>query len=139
MAYNYNSFHHNNNPYFTPSPYSDNSNPVFYNMHQPHTLGWPYPNHYDPYTPSNDYNVQNNFNSSPSHWGFQYPKSNSQIPCPPYSSCPQYSFPESTSYTPFSEPPMEEKSELLRSIEANLQRVEQQLQKPFVLEVMVKL
>ena len=119
MAYNYNSFH----PYVTHTPYSDNSNPVFYNMHQPHTPGWPYPNQYDPYPPSNNYNVQNNFNSSPSHWGFTYPESNFQNPCP------QHSFPESTSYTPFSEPLFEEKSELQRSIEANLQQATQHFQK----------
>ena len=100
-------------------------------MHQPHTPGWPYPNMYDPYTPSNDYNVQNNFNSSSSHWGFTYPESNFQNPCPSYSPCPQYSFPESTSYTPFSEPPFEDKSDLLRSLEANLQRAEQTLPEPF--------
>ena len=131
MAFN-NSFHPNNNPYFTQTPsYSDNSNPAFYNTHQPHTPGWPYPNQYDPYPPSNNYNFQNNFNSSPSNWGFTYPESNSQTPCPPYPPSPQYPqhpFPDFASHTPFSESPIEEKSELLRSLEANLQRAEQKLQ-----------
>jgi len=131
MAYN-NSFHPNNNPYFTQTSfYSDNSNPALYNMHQPHTPGWPYPNQYDPYPLSNNYNFHNNFNSSPSHWGFTYPKSNFQTPCLPCPPGPQYSFPDSASYTPFSEPPIEEKSELLRSVEANLQRAEQKLQETF--------
>ena len=79
------------NPYFTPTPYdSDNSNPAFYNMHQPNTPGWPYPNQYDPYPPSNNYNFHNNFNSSQSHWGFTYPESNFQPPCPPYPPSPQH-------------------------------------------------
>ena len=97
-------------------------------MHQPNTPGWPYPNQYNPYPHSYDYNFQNNFNSSQSHWGFTYPESNSQIPCPPYSPCPQYSFPDFTSYTPFSGPPIKEKSEFQKRIEANIQENEQQLQ-----------
>ena len=133
MAFNNNnSFHPNSNPYFTQTPfYSDNSNPAFYNKHQPNTPGWPYPNQYDP-CPPNNYNFHNDFNSSPSHWEFTYPESNFQTPCPPYSPSPhypQYSFPDSASYTPFSGPPIEEKFELEKSIEANLQEVEQQLQK----------
>jgi len=131
MAFN-NSFHPNNKPYFTQTPfYSDNSNPAFYNMHQLNTPGWPYPNQYDPCPPSNNYNFHNNFNSSPSHWGFTYPESNFQHPCPSYPPSPQYpqhSFPDFASHTPFSEPPIEEKSELLRSLEANLQRADQKLQ-----------
>ena len=41
----------------------------------------------------------------------------------------QYSFPDFTSYTPFPGPPIEEKSELEKSIEANLQEAERQCQK----------
>ena len=72
MAFNNNnSFNPNMNPYFTPTPFdSDNSNPTFYNMNQPNTLGWTYPNQYNPFPQSYDYNFQNNFNSSQSQWGF---------------------------------------------------------------------
>ena len=96
-------------------------------MHQPNTPGWPYPNQYNPYPHSYDYNFQNNFNSSQSHWGFKSPEPNFQPPCPPYPPCPQYtqySSPDFASYTPFYEPPIKEKS---KSIEANLQEAEQHL------------
>jgi len=50
---------------------------------------------------------------------------------PPYPHCPQfsqYSFPDFASYTPFLDQPIEEKSELEKSIEANLQEAERQFQ-----------
>jgi len=42
---------------------------------------------------------------------------------------PQYPFPNFASYTSFLEPPIEEKSELEKSIEANVQEAERQFQK----------
>ena len=52
---NNNSFNLNMNPYFTLIPFdSDNSNPAFYNMNQPNTTGWTYPNQYNPYPQSYD-------------------------------------------------------------------------------------
>jgi len=110
------------NPYFTPTSFdSDNSDPAMYNMNQPYMPGWDYPNQYDPYPQHNDYNFQNNFNSSQSSWGFTYPESNFQPPCP---QVPQYSFPNFDSYTPFPEPPIEEKSSLERSMEESLERMQ---------------
>ena len=53
--------------------------------------------------------------------GIHLPESNFQPPYPPCPPCPQftqYSFPDFASYTPFSGPPIEEKSELEKSIEA---------------------
>ena len=118
---NNNSFNPHMNPYFTPTPFnSDNSNPVFHNMNQPNTPGWTYPNQYNPYPQSCDYNFQNNFNSSQSQWGFTSSELNFQPPCSPYPPCPQISFPEFASYTPFLEPPIEEKSELEKRVETNL-------------------
>ena len=111
---NNNSFNPNMNSYFTSTPLdSDNSNPTFYNMTQPNIPGWTYPNQYNPYPHSYDYNFQNNFNSSQSQWGFTSRELNFQPPCPPCSPCrqfTQYSFPDFASYTPFSGPPIEEKS-----------------------------
>ena len=99
---NNNSFNPNMNPYFTQAPFvSDNFNPVFYNMNQPNTPGWTYPNQYNPYLQSFDYNFQNNFNYSQSQQEFTYPELNFQPPCPQFS---QYSFLDFASYTLFLEP-----------------------------------
>ena len=58
MDFNHNNFFNPNmNPYLTPTPFdSDNSNPSFYNMNQPNTPGWTYPNQYNPYPQSYNYN-----------------------------------------------------------------------------------
>ena len=113
------------NPYFTPTPFvSDNFNPIFHNMNQLNTPGWTYPNQYNPYPQSYDYTFQNNFYSSQSQWGFTSPESNFQPPSPQFSQISQYSFPNLASYTPFSESHIEEKSELEKSIEANMQEAE---------------
>ena len=116
------------NLYFTPTSFdSDNSNPALNNMKQSNRLDWIYLTQYDQYPQSYDHNFQNNFNSSQSHWGFTSPESNFQLPCPPCPPCPQfsqYSFSDFSSYTPFLEPPCEEKSELEKSIDANLQEAE---------------
>ena len=121
MEFNNNNFFNPNmNPYFTPTPFDlDNSNLLFYNMNQPSTPGWTYPNQYNPYPQSYDCNFQNNFNSSQSQWGFTSPELNFQPPYPPYPPSPQFTFPDFASYTPFLEPRCEEKSELEKSIEAN--------------------
>ena len=101
------------NPYFTPTSFdSDNSDPAMYNMNQSFMPSWDYPNQYDPYPQPYDHNFQNNFNSSQSLWGFNSPESNFQPPCP------QFSFPDFGSYTPFPVPPPEEKSDLERSMES---------------------
>ena len=66
---NNNSFNHNMNLYFTPISFdSDNSNPIMYNMNQPFMPSWDYPNQYDPYPQTYDYNFQTNFNSSQGQW-----------------------------------------------------------------------
>ena len=112
---NNNSFNHDINSYFTLTSFdSDNSNPAIYNMNQPYMPSWDYPTQYDPYPQSYDYNLQNNFNSSQSQWGFTYPESIFQPSCPQFS---QYSFPDSASYPLFLEPPIEEKSSLQRTLE----------------------
>jgi len=95
-------------------------------MNQPNILGETYLNQYNPYPQSYDYNFQNNFNSSQSQWGFTSPESNFQPPHPPCPQFTQYSFSNFASYTPFLEPPCEEKSELEKSIDANLQEAERQ-------------
>ena len=78
-------------------------------MTQPNNLDWMYSTQYDPYPQS--YNRKNNFNSSRSQWGFTSPESNFQPPYPQFS---QFLFPNFASYTPFLEPPIEEKFELER-------------------------
>ena len=53
--------------------------------------------------------------------GIYLPESNFQPTCPPYPTCPQfsqYSFHDFASYSPFLDQPIEEKSELEKSIEA---------------------
>ena len=60
--------------------------------------------------------------------GIHLPELNFQPPCPPCPQFTQYSFPDFASYTPFSGPPIEEKSELEKSIEANLQGAERHFQ-----------
>ena len=65
-------------------------------------------------------NYQINFNSSQSQCGFTSPESNFQPTCSPYLPCPQfsqYSFPGFASYTSFLNQPIEEKSELEKSLE----------------------
>ena len=59
-------------------------------MNQPYMPDWVYPNQYDPYPQSNNYNFHNDFNSSPSQWGFTYPEHNFQQLYPPSSPSPQY-------------------------------------------------
>ena len=75
---------------------------------------WDYPTQYDQYFQSYDYNFQNNFNSSQSQREFTSPESNFQSHCPQFS---QYSYPDSASYPPIPEPPIEEKSSLQRTLE----------------------
>ena len=85
-----------------------------------------------PIPQSYDHNFQNNFNSSQSQWGFTSPESNFQPPCPLYPPGPQFSqssFPDFASYAPFLDQPIEEKSELEKSIEASMQEAERQFQK----------
>ena len=53
----------------------------------------------------------------------QRPESNFQPPYPQFS---QYPVPNFAFYTPFLEPPIEEKSELEKSIEATMQETERQ-------------
>ena len=119
---NNNSFNHDINPYFTSTSFdSDNSDLAMYNMNQAYMPSWDYPIQYDPYLQSYNQDFQNNFNSSQSSWGFTYPESNFQPSCPQF---PQYSFPNCDSYTPFPEPPIEEKSSLERSIEESLQQMQ---------------
>jgi len=87
-------------------------------MNQLYMSGWDYPTQYDPYPQSYDYNFQNNFNSLQSQWGFTSPESNFQLPYPQYS---QSLFPGFSSYTLFPVPPIEEKSDLERSMKESLQ------------------
>ena len=95
-------------------------------MNQPNTPSWTYPNQYNLYPQSYDYNFQNNFNSSQSQWGFTSPESNFQPPYPPCPQFSQYSFPNFASYTSFLDQPIEEKSELEKSIEAVYAMLESQ-------------
>ena len=99
MDYNNNFFNYNNNPYYTPTSFSDITNPAYHNFDQPSVPDWSYPNQYDPYPPSNNYNFHNDFNSSPSQWGFTSPEHNFQPPCPSSPPSPQY-FQESYSVPP---------------------------------------
>ena len=64
MAYNNNfsNFH----PYYTPTSFSDITNPAYPNFNQPSVPEWSYPNEYNPCLPSYDHNFHNNFNSNPS-------------------------------------------------------------------------
>jgi len=113
------------NSYFTPILFvSDNSNLAYFNMNQPNTPGWTYPNQYNLYPQSYDHNFQNNFNSSQSQWGCTSLGSNFLPPCPQFSQFSKSPFPNFASYTPFPGPPIEEKFELEKSIEANLQEAE---------------
>ena len=48
MAYN-NFFNFNNNPYYTPTSFSDITNPAYHNFNQPSVPDWSYPNQYNPY------------------------------------------------------------------------------------------
>ena len=127
MAYNNKFSNFNGNPYFTRFDL-DNYNQIFYNMNQPNTPGWTYPNQYNQCPQCYDQKFQNNSNSSQSQWGFTSPGSIFQPTCPPYPPCPQfsqYSFPDFASYTPFLD--HEEKSELEKGMEP-MQEAEQKFQ-----------
>ena len=97
MAYN-NNFS-NFNPYYTPTSFSDITNPAYHNFNQPSVPDWSYPNQYNLCPQSYNHNFQNNFNSSQSQWGITSPESNFQPTCPLYPPCPQY-FQDSYSVPP---------------------------------------
>jgi len=44
MAYNNNFFNFNSNPYYTPTSFSDITNPAYHNFNQPSVPDWSYPN-----------------------------------------------------------------------------------------------
>ena len=60
-----------------------------------------------------------NFHSSQSSWGFTSPELNYQPHRPPFP------FPDSSSYPPFPEPPIEEKSSLQRTLEEAIEAQKQ--------------
>ena len=103
-------------------------------MNQPYIPDWNYPIQYNPYPQYYNQDFQNNFYTSQSQWRITSPESNFQPPCPQFS---QNSFPDFGSYTPFPVPPTEEKSDLKRSMEESLQRIQNLLnshQTPYTLE-----
>jgi len=130
MTYNNNFFNFNGNPCYTSASFSDITYPTYNNFNQFSVSDWSNPNQYNPCPQSYDHNFQNNSNSSQSQWGFTSPESNFQPTFPPYPPCPQfsqYSFPDFASYTHFLDQPIEEKSELDKSIEA-MQEAERKFQ-----------
>ena len=48
MAYNNNFFNFNEDPYYTPTSYSDITNPAYHNFNQPSVPDWSYLNNYMP-------------------------------------------------------------------------------------------
>ena len=67
MTYNNNFFNFNGNPYYTPPSFDfDITNLTYHNFNQPSVPDWSYPNQYNPCPQANNYNFQNNFNSSQS-------------------------------------------------------------------------
>ena len=81
-----------------------------YKMNQLNRPEWIFLTQYNPYTYSSKQNFQNNFYSSQSQWGFTSPELNFHSPYP-------QSYPDFAYYIPFSEPSIEEKSELEKIIE----------------------
>jgi len=47
MAYNNNFFNFNEDPYYTPTSFSDITNPAYHNFDQPSVPEWSYPNEYN--------------------------------------------------------------------------------------------
>jgi len=90
MAYNNNFSNFNSNPYYTPTSFSNITNPVYHNFNQLSVPDWSYPNQYNPYLQSYNHSFHNNFNSSQSQWGFTSLESNFQPTCPPSPPSPQY-------------------------------------------------
>jgi len=115
---NNNSFNPNMNPYFTLTLFdSDNFNPAFYNMNQANIPGWTYPNQYNPHPNlmiiiSKIISTLHRVNgvSSPLSQIVNYIVHN-------FHNFHNIHSPISLPYTPFLEPPIEEKSELEKSIE----------------------
>ena len=71
MAYNNIFSIFNGNSYYT--SFSDITNPAYHNFNQPSVPDWFFPNQYNPCPQSNNYNFQNDFNSSQSQWSFTSP------------------------------------------------------------------
>ena len=69
----------------------------------------------DPYPQSYDQDFQKKIYSSQSQWGFTAPELNYQSPCP------SSFFSHFASHTPFLELPLEEKTELQKSMEDMLE------------------
>jgi len=88
-------------------------------MDLPYRPNWVYLTQYDPSPQSYDQDFQNNFYSSQSSWGFTISELDYQSPCP------SSSFLHFASHTHFSKPPIEEKLELQKSLEAMLEAQKQ--------------
>jgi len=86
MAYNNNFFNFNEDPCYTPTSYSDITNPAYHNFDQPSVPDWSYPNHYMPQSQYYEQDWNNHHYSSQSQWGFNTPEPYGQPPVQPLSS-----------------------------------------------------
>jgi len=117
MDYNYNYSNAYSDPYFTSTSFDEDiTNPVYHNFNQPSMSDWSYLNQYMPQSQyyEQDWNIHHY--SSQSQWGYNSPKSYCQPP-----------FQHSASKFSSHDQPIEEKSEVIKSIEAMIESQEQKL------------
>jgi len=116
VAYNNNFFNFNGNPCYTPTSFSDVTNPTYYNFNQPNVPNWSYPNQYMPQSQYYKQDWNNHRYYSQGQRGYNSPESYCQLP---------YQHP--ASYTPSPEQPLEESIDWKKRMEA-LDELERRIQ-----------